>query len=87
MINTVKNQFPDYAIKSIIGGLHLRYQPAKNNMAGPKQDIVQIANELKKYKNCHLYTGHCTGSKAYDILKNELGDRVTHIYAGHSIEI
>lgn len=87
MVKTVKDLFPEYAIKAIVGGLHLRFQPAKNNIAGSKKDIEHIANELKTMKIDQLYTGHCTGSKAYDILKNVLGNNISHIYTGRSMHI
>ncbi len=37
--------------------------------------------QIEKY-----YTGHCTGIKAYELMKEILGDRLNYFYPGLVIE-
>lgn len=51
-----------------------------------KELIMQVAQELKKYDTKYL-TCHCTGQKAFSILKEILGDKVSYLSTGTSITI
>ena len=85
MIETVKKRFGDLRIKCIIGGFHLIFQPNKNRIAGKREDIEFIADELIKNNIEKIYTGHCTGLDAYDILSGRLGERLQPLYTGLKI--
>ena len=45
------------------------------------KNIQEIAKELMK-TGAIFYTGHCTGQKAYDIIKEIMGDRLHPIHSG-----
>ncbi|KXO07980.1 Metal dependent hydrolase [Moritella sp. JT01] len=51
-------------------------------MGGTKKDIEAIGKTIDK-----LYTGHCTGLKAYEILKGVLGDNIEYFPTGRSVTI
>jgi 7,8-dihydropterin-6-yl-methyl-4-(beta-D-ribofuranosyl)aminobenzene 5'-phosphate synthase len=34
-----------------------------------------------------IYTGHCTGQRAYEILHDILGDKVEQMHTGMEIEV
>ncbi len=87
MLETVRNLFKDQVIKAVIGGFHLKFQPEKDNMAGTKNDIEFIANEFVKQKIGKIYTGHCTGSRAYSILSTLLKERIGPLLTGDTIHI
>lgn len=87
IIETVKDLYKDQTIKAIIGGLHLKLQPQKDNMAGAQKDIEFIATEIIDQDIKRIYTGHCTGSKAYDILHNKLEERIARLCSGNVIDI
>ena len=87
IIETVKDLFKDQTIKAIIGGLHLKLQPQKDNMAGAPKDIEFIATEIINHDIKRIYTGHCTGSKAYSILHNKLEERIALLFSGNVIDI
>jgi 7,8-dihydropterin-6-yl-methyl-4-(beta-D-ribofuranosyl)aminobenzene 5'-phosphate synthase len=81
----------DYAEKLIgqemdyvIGGFHL-YNPAGGN-SEPDPYILSIAQYLKGRKTICL-TGHCTGKHAFNLLKNQLGDRIQALSTGLSLEL
>jgi 7,8-dihydropterin-6-yl-methyl-4-(beta-D-ribofuranosyl)aminobenzene 5'-phosphate synthase len=65
-------------IAAFIGGLHL-----VDIEEGQQDDVTMIADTIKHhYPDMALYTGHCTGKKAYRELKRVLGDSVHKMYSG-----
>jgi 7,8-dihydropterin-6-yl-methyl-4-(beta-D-ribofuranosyl)aminobenzene 5'-phosphate synthase len=87
MIYTVANKFNGIPIKAVIGGFHLVGLPNRNSMAGSKGEIQNIARKILDYPVQSIYTGHCTGHKAYAVLKSLLGEKLQHLHTGTIIEI
>lgn len=78
IIRDVMNAFPEKKVKAIIGGFHLY------NKSGE-----YIRNFSKRVKNTgisYVYTGHCTGDRAYKIMEEELGDMLGHLQVGLVME-
>ena len=68
-------------IAAFIGGLHL-----VDIEDGKQDDVRMIAEAIKNhYPDMVLYTGHCTGKKAYRELKRVLGDSVHKMYSGMTL--
>ncbi|MBW1650132.1 MAG: MBL fold metallo-hydrolase [Deltaproteobacteria bacterium] len=86
MIETVK-KFKNESIKAVIGGFHLKINPYKNDIAGDVKDIEFIGEGLLKENISEIYTGHCTGDKAYEILSQILKGRIKKLYTGRVIEL
>lgn len=82
MLNKAKKEFPDDQIKAVIGGFHLKIQPQKETMAGTREDIELIARTFANYGVQKIYTGHCTGQTAYEILKTQLKEKIERLYTG-----
>ncbi|MCP3875411.1 MAG: MBL fold metallo-hydrolase [Desulfobacteraceae bacterium] len=80
MIETAREQFKGQPVKAVVGGLHLKLQPHKD-------DIQGIAKELINQKIRKVYTGHCTGEKAYSIIQEVLKDRIDRLFTGAVINI
>ena len=78
IINEVCKAFPDEKIAAYIGGLHL--------YRSDESDVLSLAQTVKKLGIEKIYTGHCTGDKAFDILKKELGDKLVQLKVGLEIE-
>lgn len=78
IINEVAATFNNKKIYAICGGFHL--------FMSSEKEVRAFANRVKETGIEHVYTGHCTGNRAFDILKEELGDIVTQIYVGMEIE-
>ena len=74
IINEVRAAFTDKKIKAIIGGFHLYTRKT--------DEIRQLARSIKATGIQQVYTGHCTGGKAFDVLKEELGDMVHQLSCG-----
>ncbi|GAB6263697.1 MBL fold metallo-hydrolase [Photobacterium sp. R1] len=87
MIETAVEMFPGVRIKAVVGGFHLVGLPLFNTLGGSEADIRKIGEQLSAYPIVRLYTGHCTGMKAFRILKQVLGDRIEHIPTGSCLRI
>jgi len=75
----VLKAFPGEHIAAYIGGLHL--------FRMSEQEVNAIADKLAACKIEHIYTGHCTGQKAFDILQTRFGDRIAQFKCGMSIGV
>ena len=71
-------------IEFMIGGLHL-YNPI-NKKTENLSFINELGNKLLD-KNIKIYTCHCTGLKAFDLLKNILGSNIRTLKTGQVIEL
>ena len=78
IINEVKATFPDKQIYGLIGGFHLFNKSDK--------EVRRVGREIKATGVEYVCTGHCTGDRAYSILKEELGDRLEQLRVGLRIE-
>jgi 7,8-dihydropterin-6-yl-methyl-4-(beta-D-ribofuranosyl)aminobenzene 5'-phosphate synthase len=87
MIDTTAKKFSGIPIKAVIGGFHLVGLPKYNTMAGSKSQIQSIARKILDYPVQTLYTGHCTGQKAYAVLKSVLGEKLQHLHTGTILEL
>jgi 7,8-dihydropterin-6-yl-methyl-4-(beta-D-ribofuranosyl)aminobenzene 5'-phosphate synthase len=87
MIDTVSRELKGVPIKTVIGGFHLVSSPPFNFMAGSRSEIEELAEAVLEYPVEMTYTGHCTGTKAFSVLKKIMGDRIADIQTGSSFEI
>nr|NJM03964.1 MBL fold metallo-hydrolase [Desulfobacula sp.] len=85
MMAAVTRQFPDKPIKAVFGGFHLIGLPILDTMAGSKGEVRAMGKELLKYPVERVYTGHCTGKKAYRVLKEAMGQRLEYFPTGRTI--
>lgn len=85
MMTAVTRQFPDKPIKAVFGGFHLIGLPILNTMAGSKNEVRAMGKELLKYPVERVYTGHCTGKKAYRVLKEVMAQTLEDFPTGRAI--
>ena len=85
MVAAVTRQFPDVPIKGVFGGFHLIGLPKLNTMAGSKGEVQGIGQELLKYPIERVYTGHCTGKKAYRVLKGVMAEKLEYFPTGSQV--
>lgn len=71
-------RYPD----TVIGGFHL-YEPASKKYES-KEYIDSVANELLKSGSV-FFTCHCTGIKAYEIMKRSLNSDLSYLHTGDSV--
>ncbi|MCX6808793.1 MAG: MBL fold metallo-hydrolase, partial [Candidatus Berkelbacteria bacterium] len=85
MLRMTKKIFPDYPIKSLFGGFHLK-KPEKYSVE--EQILIrEIASKLENYNIEKIYTNHCTGLAGFDLLKEVLGEKIEYFGLGSSAEI
>ncbi|MGN0710887.1 MAG: MBL fold metallo-hydrolase [Anaerovoracaceae bacterium] len=78
IIQEISALFPKEKVLALIGGFHL-YNKSE-------EYVRNLAREIKETGIKHIYTGHCTGEKAYKILQEELGDIVNQLCCGLVME-
>lgn len=74
IINEVKATFPQNHIYGLIGGLHLFNKSEK--------EVRDVSKAILKTGIDFVCTGHCTMGKAYNIMKEEMGDKLTQLKVG-----
>jgi len=87
MVETVQEAYPDTEIKALIGGFHLIGMPIFRTMAGGRRGVQALGERLAALPVARYYTGHCTGSRAYQVLEEVLGDRLSPLATGLRIEV
>ena len=79
IIREIRDTFPGKKIIALIGGLHL-YKLTD-------EEVRAFAKRVRETGIENVYTGHCTGDRPFEVLKEELGDTVHQFYSGMQIEI
>jgi 7,8-dihydropterin-6-yl-methyl-4-(beta-D-ribofuranosyl)aminobenzene 5'-phosphate synthase len=74
MIEAVKTAFPGQPIQAVIGGFHLRRED--------ETGVRGIGKSLNEMGIPAIYTGHCTGEGACEVLESVLGNRFHRLYTG-----
>lgn len=79
MVNTVVDRFPAMPIEAVIGGFHL--------IGESKKVAEEVGQKLLQFNMDKVYTCHCTGKKAYEVLENELQGKLQYLCTGMEIEL
>ncbi|MGF9911068.1 MBL fold metallo-hydrolase [Paenibacillus ehimensis] len=87
MIRAARTIFPSLDIKAVIGGFHLMTIPMLKSFSASQEEIQAIAQMIIDENIQKVYTGHCTGVKAYKNLKHILGSKIEYIRTGSQIYV
>jgi len=87
MVDTVARVFEGIPVKAVIGGFHLVGSPPFNFMAGSRREVEDLAKKILDYPIDRTYTGHCTGTKAFAVLKTVMGEHITDLKTGSCFEV
>lgn len=72
-----------FAPDVLIGGLHLNKYATEGADAAPLREMAQrLAKAPTRY-----YTCHCTGVPQYEFLRREMGDRLSYLSCGETLEL
>ncbi len=77
IIQEVAAAYPGRRIYGMIGGFHLYHTSSEG--------VRALAGRIRSTGIEKIYTGHCTGQPAFEILKEELGDQVCQLRTGMEI--
>ncbi len=78
IIRETAEAFPGRPIYALTGGFHLFNKP--------EAEVHALALRMKDMGIERIYTGHCTGEKAFEILRRELGESITQLKVGLTME-
>ena len=83
IVEEVKAVLPNRPIHAFCGGLHM-----KGNRNGEEcctftqEEINALVEYIKAEEIHHIYTGHCTGEPGYQLLREQLGERMERLVTG-----
>jgi len=72
------------AIHAVFGGFHL-FNPA-TKVTEPAKVIEQLTTELS-VRETVFYTCHCTGNKAFESMRENMGNKVQYLSTGSVVEL
>lgn len=87
ILEEAKRAFGGKRVLAMLGGFHLMGSDGPDSMRESVEQIRLLGERLCSMQVGTLYTGHCTGTKAFPILKEVLGDRLQLLVTGKIIEI
>lgn len=79
VVEEVAKSFPGERVKAYLGGLHL--------FRMSDSEVMQKAAKISEAGIGRIITGHCTGEKAFALLKSYLGDSIEQFHCGMVIQI
>ena len=77
IVKEIAETFPGKKIHAILGGFHL--------FRCSDDTVRAFAMRLRELDVQKIYTGHCTGQRAFEILKEVLGERAEQMFTGMTI--
>jgi 7,8-dihydropterin-6-yl-methyl-4-(beta-D-ribofuranosyl)aminobenzene 5'-phosphate synthase len=87
MIKTVSDRFPGRPIKAVTGGFHLLGIPPFGLRGPSKRKIAAMGREMLAYRSARYFTGHCTGRRAFGVLKEVMAERLAPISTGTVLDL
>lgn len=72
IVRGVLEQFPGKKVFAVVGGFHM-FSRGKSGMNCAPEYVFQVADALKALGVEKVYTGHCTGETALELLKERFG--------------
>jgi len=87
MIAAACAAFPGLPVRAVIGGFHLT-NPATRRLTAPPGSVSAKGRALAGDPLVRqVFSGHCTGDEAYDLLKREMGGKLGKLETGMRIEL
>ena len=87
IVDEVRRSFPDKKIKAYIGGFHMMGVTGASSCGYTKEEVEEVAAKLIAASETKFYSGHCTGSIAYEWLEDVMKDRLIALATGKTFEI
>ena len=87
LIDAARAKFPRVPIKAVFGGFHLIGAPVFNSMAASKAEVRDIGWQVMEKVDGTVYSGHCTGEKAFGVLAGVMGENLKEFNTGASVEV
>lgn len=85
IIKEVTEIFKGRPVLAMFGGFHLMGAEGPDSMRDSEEEVRRLGEQLLKLDVSDIYTGHCTGTKAFPILKEVLGERLHQLSSGTEV--
>jgi len=87
LLSAARRRFPGKPVKAVVGGFHLIANPFLGTMGVSPAAVRTLAEEFHSLGCRAVVTGHCTGTRAARILKEELGGTLKLLSTGCTIDL
>lgn len=87
IVNEVRAVFPEKQILAYIGGFHLKASGSQDEMNCTEDEVRELGHSLMQLGIQYIYTGHCTGVRGFELLKEVMGDCLQELRTGMQAEI
>lgn len=83
----IAKTFPGKPIAALLGGFHMMGATGTDSINCSEDYVKSVADQFKQLDIGRIYTGHCTGTPAFDLLKTELGGHLEYMKTGDRITL
>lgn len=83
----IAKAFPGKPIAALLGGFHMMGATGTDSINCSADYVRTVADAFKGLGIGRIYTGHCTGQPAFDLLREQLGDRLHYMKTGDRITL
>ena len=73
IVRSALDQFPGKRVRTVVGSLHMFSRASESGMNCTPAYIAAVAGALRELKVEEVYTGHCTGAPALELLREQFG--------------
>jgi 7,8-dihydropterin-6-yl-methyl-4-(beta-D-ribofuranosyl)aminobenzene 5'-phosphate synthase len=87
LIDAARAQFPRVPVKAVFGGFHLIGLPFFNSMAASRGEVREIGWKVMDKVEGTVFSGHCTGEKAFSVLAEVMAERLRPVRTGTIVEV
>jgi len=87
MIEAAVERFPGEPIKAVFGGFHLIGNPVLGTMAHERSEVEALGRSILEMAPGTVFTGHCTGRKAFEVLREVMGPTLQPFPTGAAVEV
>lgn len=83
IVRDILSRFPGRRVFALLGGFHLMGPLGVKTLGVPPEAVQALARALTEELGVEqVYTGHCTGAPAFQLLKEALGERLHPLDTG-----
>ena len=83
----IAERFPGKSIAALLGGFHMMGATGTDSINCSGEYVKSVADAFKQLNIGRIYTGHCTGTPAFELLQKELGGRLRYMRTGDRITL
>ena len=87
MVEAAAAEFPGVAVSAVVGGFHLAALPPLRGMAERTEAVADIGRSVLEQGVGTTYACHCTGERAFEVLRATMGERVQQIHTGSRLDL